>query len=50
MKKLMVALAAGTPSAGYAYPAHHPKTKFDESALPVGAAIYAQMALHALKN
>ncbi len=47
---VMVALAAGTPSAGYAYPAHHPKTKFDESALPVGAAIYAQMALHALKN
>lgn len=47
---VMVALAAGMPSAGYAYPAHHPKTKFDESALPIGAAIYAQMALHALKN
>ncbi|MGN1367371.1 MAG: M20 family metallopeptidase [Aristaeellaceae bacterium] len=46
---LMVALAAGRPGEGYAYPAHHPKTKFDEAALPVGAAIYAQMALNAMK-
>ena len=46
---LMVALAAGCPSEGYAYPAHHPRTKFDEAALPVGAAIYVQMALTALQ-
>ena len=46
---LMVALAAGRPSEGYAFPAHHPKVKFDEAALPVGAAVYAAMALNALK-
>ena len=45
---LMVALAAGRPQDGYAYPAHHPKTTFDEAALPVGAAVYAAMALAAL--
>ena len=45
---LMVALAAGRPQEGYAHPAHHPQTMFDESALPVGAAVYACMALTAL--
>ena len=45
---LMVALAAGCPADGYGYPAHHPQTMFDESALPVGAAVYAAMALCAL--
>ena len=45
---LMVALAAGRPQDGCGYPAHHPKTRFDESALPVGAAVYAAMALNAL--
>ena len=47
---LMVALAAGQPSAGYNYPAHHPQARFDEAALPVGAAVYAAMALNALKD
>ena len=46
---LMVALAAGKPSDGFAYPAHHPKADFDESALAAGAAVYAQMALAALQ-
>ena len=46
---LMVALAAGRPRDGYAYPAHHPKAVFDEAALPVGAAVYARMALAALE-
>ena len=47
---LMVALAAGNPADGYDAPAHHPQTRFDESALPVGAAVYAAMALNALKQ
>lgn len=42
---LMMALAAGAPDTGCGYPAHHPKTCFDEDALPIGAAVYAQMAL-----
>lgn len=45
---LMVALAAGRPKDGYAFPAHHPKAMFDESVLPVGAAVYAKLALEAL--
>ena len=47
---LMMALAAGTPDTGCSYPAHHPKTCFDEDALPVGAAVYAQMALSFLAD
>ena len=46
---LMVALAAGRPQDGYGYPAHHPKAAFDEAALPVGAAVYAFLALETLK-
>ena len=38
---VMVALAAGDPG----YPLHHPKVRFDEDALPYGAAIYAQSAM-----
>lgn len=45
---LMVALTAGRPADGYTHPTHHPQTRFDESALPVGAAVYAVMALTAL--
>ena len=45
---LMVALAAGNPKGGYAWPAHHPQASFDEAALPSGAAVYAAMALGAL--
>lgn len=46
---LMVALAAGRPQEGCNHPVHHPMTRFDESALPTGAAVYAAMALDALK-
>ncbi|MGN0779706.1 MAG: M20 family metallopeptidase [Aristaeellaceae bacterium] len=47
---LMMALAAGAPDQGCGYPAHHPKTCFDEDALPVGAAVYAQVALTFLEE
>ena len=43
---VMIAVAAGEPKNGYEYPLHHPKVKFDERALSVGAALYAQMALN----
>ena len=42
---VMVALAAGNPSKGYTWPLHHPKVRFDEEALPTGAAIHAYCAL-----
>lgn len=47
---IMLALAAGQPEAGYTYPLHHPMVKFDEEALPVGAAIYAYTALRWLEE
>lgn len=46
---VMLALAAGEPQKGYAYPAHHPKTRFDESVLATGAAVYAQVAVDLLQ-
>lgn len=45
---VMVALAAGRPQDGHDHPAHHPRTTFDEAALPIGAAAYAALALAAL--
>ncbi len=45
---VMVALAAGEPEKGYGYPLHHPKTKFDESVLHIGAAAYAYGAIRFL--
>lgn len=42
---VMLALAAGEPEKGYCYPQHHPKVMFDESVLPVGAAVFAHCAL-----
>ena len=42
---VMLALAAGEPAKGYAYPLHHPKANFDESVLPIGAATYAALAI-----
>ncbi len=50
LPSLMVALAAGRPQDGHDHPAHHPMTSFDESALPTGAAVYAAMALNALRT
>lgn len=47
---VMLALAAGQPDQGYAYPQHHPKVRFDESALPSGAAAYAYAALRYLQE
>ncbi len=44
---VMIALAAGRPGEGYDKPAHHPAARFDEAALPIGAAIYAAFALQA---
>lgn len=46
---VMVALAAGEPEKGYGYPLHHPKTKFDESVLHIGAAAYAYGAIRFLE-
>lgn len=46
---LLIALAAGNAQDGYAYPLHHPKTSFDESVLPMGSAIYAQVAFDWLR-
>ena len=47
---IMLALAAGHPEKGYLYPQHHPKVKFDEDALPTGAAIYAYAAIRWLEE
>ena len=41
---VMVALAAGHPKDGCTRPLHHPEVRFDESALPFGAAVYAASA------
>lgn len=40
---VMAAIAAGSPAEGYNQPLHHPQVRFDERALPVGAAAYAAM-------
>ena len=47
---LMLALAAGEPAKGYAYPQHHPKVTFDECVLPIGVAAFAQTAMDWLEN
>lgn len=47
---VMLALAAGEPDKGYAFQQHHPKVKFDESVLSVGAAVFAQIALKYLSQ
>ena len=47
---LMLALAAGEPAKGYAYPQHHPKVKFDESVLADGSAVYAYNAMRWLEE
>jgi hippurate hydrolase len=47
---VMLALAAGEPSKGYAFPQHHPKADFDESVLPTGAAAYAYCAMRWLEE
>jgi hippurate hydrolase len=47
---IMLALAAGSPDKGYAYPQHHPMVKFDESALAPGSAVYAYTAMRWLEE
>ncbi|MBQ7820973.1 MAG: amidohydrolase [Clostridia bacterium] len=47
---VMIALAAGDSRRGYEYPLHHPKVRFDEKALPVGAAVYAFAAMKLLSK
>lgn len=46
---VMLALAAGRPDQGYAYPQHHPKVKFDEAVLSTGAAVFVSSAFGYLK-
>ena len=41
---VMIALCAGEKGKGYDYPLHHPKVRFDENALSVGAALYAYIS------
>ena len=43
-------LAAGNAKEGYLYPAHNPKARFDESALPNGAAAHAYLAIRWLRD
>jgi hippurate hydrolase len=47
---IMLALAAGEPKKGYAYPQHHPKVLFDESVLAPGSAVYAYTAMRWLEE
>ena len=47
---IMIALAAGNISDGYNVGLHNSKTRFDEGALPVGAAIYAYNAMQLLNS
>ena len=47
---LMMAIAAGQPQAGYTFPGHHPKVRFDEAVLLKGAAIYAYSAMRWLEE
>ncbi len=42
---VMIGLAAGEREKGYAYPLHHPKARFDEGVLPIGAALLTAFAL-----
>ena len=43
-------LAAGNTKDGYLYPAHNPKVRFDETALPYGAAAHAYLAIRWLQD
>ena len=47
----MLGLAANVVHTdGNSYGQHHPKVQFDEKALPVGAAVYANAAMSWLKE
>ena len=47
---IMLALAAGHPDEGFIHPQHHPKVRFDDNVLPIGAAIYAYTAMRWLEE
>ncbi len=47
---IMLALAAGGPAEGCAYPQHHPKARFSDEALAGGSAIYAYTAMRWLED
>jgi amidohydrolase len=47
---LTVSIGAGSPGEGYLFPVHHPRVRFNEQALPIGAAVYANMAIEWLRN
>lgn len=47
---VMLALAAGQPQAGYTFPGHHPKVRFDETVLAKGAAVFAYSAMRWLEE
>lgn len=42
---VMIGLAAGEREKGYTCPLHHPKVRFDEEILPIGAALLTAFAL-----
>ncbi len=41
---VMIALGAGEKKKGFLYPLHHPKARFDEASLAIGAALYAKIS------
>ena len=43
---VMLAIAAGEPAEGFDKPLHHPAVRFDETAMPFGAAVLAACALN----
>jgi len=47
---VMVGLSLGCPEEGYLYGGHHPKMNINEEGLPVGAALYAQVAYRWLED
>lgn len=47
---LFLGLTAGNSKDGYEHPQHHPKAKFDESILPIGASVYSYVALKWLEE
>ncbi|MBN1624367.1 MAG: amidohydrolase [Clostridia bacterium] len=47
---LFLGISASVKVDGITYPQHHPKVVFDESILATGAAVYANSAIHWLKN
>lgn len=45
VSSMLCMLSFGSPAEGYLYPQHHPKIRFDESKLSIGAAVYAGIAM-----